>query len=46
MPAGFFLSVIGNGTDRPNRALALVWAGAVCLRAGVLTMGVGLLVAG
>ena len=46
MPAGFFLSVTGAGTERPNRLFALVWIGAVCLAAGVLTLGVGLLTAG
>ena len=46
MPAGFFLSVTGEGTERPNRLFALVWIGAACLAAGVLTLGVGLLTAG
>ncbi len=46
MPAGFFVSVVGRGTVRPNRAFALVWAGALSLAAGAGTLGVGLLVAG
>ena len=44
MPAGFFLSVTGRDVERPNRLIALVWAGAVALAAGVVTLGVGLLV--
>jgi hypothetical protein len=43
MPAGFFLSSSGAQRTEPSRLIALVWAGAVCLAAGVLTLGVGLL---
>jgi hypothetical protein len=46
MPAGFFLSVIGKDPKKPNRLVALLWVGAVCLTAGLLTAGVGMLVAG
>src|SRR3954469_12217371 len=45
MSAGFFLSAIGRDRRRPNRLIALLWAGAACVAAGVLTLGVGLLAA-
>jgi hypothetical protein len=44
MPAGFFLSVIGRDVRRPNAFISLVWLGAASLGAGVLALGVGLLV--
>ncbi len=43
IPAGFFLSSLGRGVQRPNRLVALIWVGAVCLAAGVVALGVGLL---
>jgi hypothetical protein len=46
MSAGFFFSAIGAGRTTPNRWIALVFGGAVMLAAGVVTLGVGLLVAG
>ncbi|NTX53795.1 hypothetical protein [Myxococcus sp. CA039A] len=46
MPAGFFLSVLGKDPQRPNRLLALLWIGAGSLTLGLLTAGVGLIVAG
>lgn len=46
MPAGFFLSVIGDDPQKPNRFIALLWIGAVVLTIGLLTAGVGLLAAG
>ena len=45
MPAGFFFSSMGSGRDAPNRLVWLVYAGAVLLAAGVLSLGVGLLLA-
>lgn len=45
MPAGFFFSSAGRGRSQPNRLIVLVYAGAACLAAGVLTLGVGLLAA-
>ena len=45
MPGGFFLSSVGRGRDRPNRLVALVFAGAVVLAVGLATLGVGLLTA-
>jgi hypothetical protein len=44
-PAGFFLSSAGRGTTQPNRLILLVYAGAVALTAGVLSLGIGLLTA-
>jgi hypothetical protein len=46
MSAGFFLSSVGKGDIRqPNGLIWLVWLGALSLAAGVVTLGVGLLVA-
>jgi hypothetical protein len=45
MSAGFFLSAAGPGRERPNGLIALLWLGAACVAAGVLTLGVGLLTA-
>ncbi|CPU67530.1 Uncharacterised protein [Mycobacteroides abscessus] len=42
LPAGFFLSAVGPGRETPNRAVALLPAGAVVLAAGVVTLAVGL----
>ena len=46
MPGGFFLSSLGEGRERPNGLLALVFAGAALLAVGLATLGVGLLRAG
>jgi hypothetical protein len=46
MPTGFFVSVIGKDPARPNRAIALLWAGAVVLGIGLLSAGVGLIISG
>ena len=45
LPAGFFLSVAGRGVTKPNGLFALVYAGAAAFAVGVVTLGVGLLVA-
>ncbi|MBD8869330.1 hypothetical protein IE331_06815 [Nocardioides sp. MJB4] len=45
MPAGFFLSSMGRGRERPNRLVALVYAGGLVLALGLSVLGVGLLVA-
>lgn len=45
MPAGFFFSSMGRGRTEANKLIALVWAGAICLAAGLATLGIGLLVA-
>lgn len=44
--AGFFLSSLGRDVHRPNRLIALLWAGAVLLAASVVSLGVGLLTVG
>lgn len=46
MPAGFFLSALGRGRERPSRLIVVLWLGAASLTAGLLASGVGLLLAG
>jgi len=43
MPAGFFLSSMGAGRERPNRLVGLVYAGATVLAVSLTVLGVGLL---
>lgn len=43
MPLGFFLSVAPPGAKQPSPLIYLVYAGALCLAAGVLVLGVGLI---
>jgi hypothetical protein len=43
MPAGFFLSSAGRGVERPNRLIALLYAGMAALALGVASLGIGLL---
>jgi len=43
MPAGFFLSSLGNGATEPNQLILLVWLGALALASGVIALGVGLI---
>lgn len=43
MPDGFFLSSAGRGGTAPNRLIAPVYAGAVSLALGVVSLGIGLL---
>lgn len=43
IPAGCFLSVAGPGAIEPNRLIGLVHLGAASLTAGVVTLGIGLL---
>lgn len=43
MPAGFFFAAAGRGRTEPNRFIWLVYAGAVSLAVGVVTLGLGLL---
>lgn len=45
MPAGFFLSALGQGTIQPNRWVALLWVGAAFLIGGLAACGAGLLLA-
>jgi hypothetical protein len=42
-PLGFFLSSAGAGRTEPSRLIILLYAGAVSLAAGVLSLGIGLL---
>ena len=41
--AGFFLAAAGRGRTSPNRFIWLVYAGAASLAAGVIALGLGLL---
>lgn len=43
MPAGFFFAATGRGVTSPNRFIWLLYAGAVSLGLGVVTLGIGLL---
>ncbi|MFC8733353.1 hypothetical protein ACFT5B_12920 [Luteimicrobium sp. NPDC057192] len=43
MPAGFFLSALGNGRTRPSGLVVLLVLGATAVAVGVVTLGVGLL---
>lgn len=43
MPIGFFFSSMGEGRTSPNRLIALIYLGGVCLAAGLLALGIGLL---
>lgn len=45
MPAGFFFSSMGAGREQPNRLVWLVYAGAVLLAGGVVSLGLALLLA-
>lgn len=46
MPAGFFLSSAGAGRTAPGALIWLLYAGTASLAAGVISLGVGLLIAG
>lgn len=43
MSGGFFAASAGKGVTQPNRAIVVLWIGAVCLAAGTLSLGIGLL---
>lgn len=45
MSAGFFASSAGKGTTQPNKAIWLLWIGALSLAVGSLSLGIGLLAA-
>ncbi|GGO07685.1 hypothetical protein [Micromonospora parathelypteridis] len=45
MSAGFFASSAGRNVTAPNRFVWVLWVGALCLAAGVVSLGVGLLTA-
>jgi hypothetical protein len=46
MPAGFFLSSAGAGRTEPNRLIYLLYAGAISLALGVISLGIALLTSG
>ena len=46
MPAGFFLSVIGDDPQKPNGFAVLLYVGAAALAIGLILGGVGLIGAG
>ena len=46
MPAGFFLSVLGRDPRKPSPLIALLWLGAAALTVGLVSAGVGLVLAG
>ncbi len=46
IPAGFFLSVLGNDPQRPGRALTLIWVGASVLTLALVAVGVSVILAG
>lgn len=43
LPGGFFLSAIGEGRTEPNGFAVMLVIGAICLAAGVVGLGLGLL---
>lgn len=45
MPAGFFFAAIGRGVTKPNAFIWLIYLGVVSLSLGVVTLGIGLLMA-
>ena len=45
MSAGFFAASAGRDRTEPNQAIWVVWLGALCLAAGVIALGLGLLTA-
>lgn len=45
MSAGFFFSALGKNVTSPNRFIAILYLGAVSLGAGVISLGLGLLLA-
>jgi hypothetical protein len=45
MSAGFFLSSLGAGREEPNRFIFLVFLGGASLAAGLIALGIGLIMA-
>ncbi len=43
MPLGFFLSVVRPSDTKPSKLIYMAVAGGVCLAAGALTLGIGLI---
>jgi hypothetical protein len=46
MPAGFFAASMRRGRTRPHGLVAVVFAGAIVLAAGLASLGIGLLTQG
>ncbi len=46
LPAGFFLSVLGNDPAKPSGLAALIWAGGATIAVGLGLSGIALIVAG
>jgi len=46
MPAGFFFSAMGRGRERPNRWVAVLWAGVLVLTVSLIVAGIGLIASG
>lgn len=46
MPAGFFGSVIGKDPKKPSRVITLLWLGVASLTVGLVSAGIGLIIAG
>ncbi|PTR31227.1 hypothetical protein C8K36_101254 [Rhodococcus sp. OK519] len=46
IPAGFFLSVLGQDPQKPGPMVASIWLGAVCLVAGLVISGITVISAG
>ena len=46
IPAGFFLSAIGQNPAHPNRMFASIWIGAAALVIGLTISGIAVIVAG
>jgi hypothetical protein len=45
MSGGFFAASAGRNLTRPNQFIWVLWLGALSLAAGVVTLGIGLLIA-
>lgn len=43
MPAGFFVSSMGDGRTKPSGLVVLIFAGATIMAVGLATLGLGLL---
>lgn len=43
MSGGFFASSAGKNLSQPNKAIVILWLGAISLAAGTITLGIGLL---
>jgi hypothetical protein len=46
MPAGFFFSAMGRGRERPNRWVAVLWAGVLVLTVSLIVAGISFIASG